>query len=135
MARADWIPVIEDREMAVILARATPMVRVGGTLWSIHLPHLRKQAFTWSPKLRNRIDEDLIEVLDLIQTYHSWAYYGFFKPSVAEVLAQIPKELRKQVVGFTCDGPRTASDLNMYSEALNAGYHVAATTLYKAAGT
>jgi hypothetical protein len=66
-----------------------------------------------------------------ITTHHSWGHYSLFKPSIAEVLAQIPAEHLNQVVAFEIVvKPETAEDLNKDLEALNAGYHVATTRLY-----
>lgn len=57
-------------------------------------------------------------------------YYGIFKPSIAEVLAQIPEELIEQTVAFETIGPADADALNKERDALNAGFHVATTRLY-----
>lgn len=67
-----------------------------------------------------------------IRTLHSYGYYGFFKPSVAEVIAQATDEELDGVVGFATIGPSTAEDLNKEREALNAGVHVAETILFYA---
>jgi hypothetical protein len=57
-----------------------------------------------------------------------------FKPSIAEVLAQIPEEHLEQVLAFEIvDSPNNVDDLNAEREALNAGYHIATTRLYKRA--
>jgi hypothetical protein len=66
-----------------------------------------------------------------IRTHHTYGYYGFFKPAIAEVLAQIPEDILEQVVAFEIiKWPQDADDLNKELEALNAGYHVAITRLY-----
>lgn len=65
-----------------------------------------------------------------IRTLHSYGYHGFFKPSVAEVLAQATDEQLSDVVAFETLGPETVSDLNKHREELNEGFHVAETILY-----
>ena len=86
-------------------------------------------AFTWSPKPTKRA-RGLKQVVD-ITTYHTWGYYGCFKPSIAEVLAQIPDEYVYEVNAFEIvDSPKTSADLCRYPEELNEGYHVATTRLY-----
>ena len=65
-----------------------------------------------------------------IRTLHTYAYYGFFKPSIAEVLAQIPSHLVDSVIAFETKGPGDADDLNDDRSALNAGFHAATTILY-----
>lgn len=92
------------------------------------------QAFSWSPVAAEPAPG--LVPYATIKTLHRYAYYGFFKPSIAEVLSQIPAELVGRAVGFTCDGPETSDDLNAELIALDAGFQVATTTLYeRAAGT
>lgn len=86
-------------------------------------------AYMWTPKPAGKATS--LKPLCEITTYHTYAYYGFFKPTIAEVLAQIPAEHLDKVVAFEIvGGPETADDLNREPEALNAGYHVATTRLY-----
>ena len=87
------------------------------------------QAYTWDPKSAESAEN--LEPLCTITTYHSWGYYMFFKPTISEVLAQIPAEHLDKVVAFEIiESPQSADDLNREKEALNAGYHVATTQLY-----
>jgi len=57
-------------------------------------------------------------------------YAGSFKPTVREVISQIPAEVRDEVVAFLVDGTNTVDDTNREREARDAGLHVAKTTLY-----
>ncbi|MBT7902810.1 hypothetical protein HN587_03030 [Candidatus Woesearchaeota archaeon] len=41
-----------------------------------------------------------LEVLKIIETNHSFVYYGFFNPFVGDVVSQIPKNLTGKVVAF-----------------------------------
>ena len=128
-----WIPEVPDVQIRELSRRIKPVIQFHGPKksglrfigavdpWSV--------AFTWSPEPRKRA-YDLKPLCD-ITTYHSYAYHGFFKPSIAEVLAQIPAEYLGGVVAFEIvEHPETADDLNREKEALNAGYHVATTRLY-----
>jgi len=100
-----------------------------GMAYYIEDPNLFDVAYTWEPKPTTRAT-GLRPVRDII-TYHAWGYYALFKPSIAEVLAQIPAELCEQVVAFEIvDSPKTTDDLHREQEALDAGYHVATTRLY-----
>jgi len=66
-----------------------------------------------------------------IATYHPYGYYGSFKPSVAQVILQIPPEYHDKVVAFEIvKHPETADDLAPESEIFNSGYLVATTRLY-----
>jgi hypothetical protein len=89
-------------------------------------------SYIWDPKFKK--DEKLpkLEVLQDIHTFHSYGFYGLFKPSIGEVVAQIPDELFHDVYGFEIIGqPESSEDLNKYIHYVNAGYHVAVTRLYK----
>jgi len=102
----------------------------------VHLVHMEpvdpyRTAFTWDPKPTTPATD--IRPFETIKTLHRYAYYGFFKPSIAEVLSQIPAELQDRTVAFTTSGPSNADDLNDEPLALDAGFHVAETTLYERA--
>jgi hypothetical protein len=60
------------------------------------------QSFPWGAR-PNKVADDLVEV-GRIWTLHGYGYYGFFKPSVAEVLRQIPADLLPQVDFFLVRG-------------------------------
>lgn len=93
---------------------------------------LRKTAFMWEPKLEGEAI-NLVPYRTII-TLHRWAYYGFFKPSIEEVLSQISEDdIDAGVIAFETNGPETAQDLNNHKDALDAGFHVAETILYKKA--
>ncbi len=86
-------------------------------------------AYAWDPKPSDKAT-GLKHLCD-IRTYHTYGYYGSFKPSIAEVLAQIPAEHLDIVVAFEIvDSPKDVNDLNREREAMDAGYHVATTRLY-----
>jgi hypothetical protein len=86
-------------------------------------------AYTWDSKSADEAT-DLKPLCD-ITTHHTYDYKLFFKPSIAEVLAQIPAEHLDKVVAFEIVGsPKTIGDLDREQEALNMGYHVATTRLY-----
>lgn len=129
------IPEISDAKLAILLRRLTPLVEYAGALWTIKLPDPRRVAFTWNPI---RIDRALdLEETVWIRTLHRYGAPSFFKPSIAEVLAQIPSALvnwpgdLSSLAAFSVKGPDTQADLMKNSDALNAGFHVATTTLYR----
>lgn len=65
-----------------------------------------------------------------INTYHTYGHPAMFKPSIAEVLAQIPDDLLGSVSAFEVSGPGHVDDINREREARDAGFHVAETILY-----
>ena len=91
---------------------------------------LHSVAYTWNPVKADKAEN--LEVLGQIITYHSWGHPMYFKPSVAEVLAQIPENFLDKVTAFEIVGsPEDADDLNRYTEITNAGFHMAITQLYR----
>lgn len=123
------IPKISNDRLAELAARIKPVVRNrNGALAYIKPCDLRHEAFTWDAKTTRKA-KNLVKHAT-IRTLHTYGYYGMFKPSVAEVLAQIPVELIEQTVAFETVGPADADALNKESAALNAGFHVATTRLY-----
>lgn len=91
------------------------------------IAYLRNTAFLWDPK-KGKPAKGL-QIITTIKTYHSWAYYGFFKPDIAETLAQIPSELLNRVCAFEI----TNADLSGDQKAFDTGYHTATTVLYELA--
>lgn len=128
-----WIPDVPKHRIREMAKRIKPVVTFNGPKKSG--PHFIKPvdlfeiAYTWDPKPAGKAVG--LEPLCDITTYHSWAYAGFFKPTIAEVLAQIPAEHINKAVAFEIvDRPRTCADMNKEHEALNTSYHVATTRLY-----
>ena len=68
-----------------------PVISFGKERYYIKKVDPEKIAFTWDPKKTKRARK--LKPLKDITTYHTYGYYGMFKPSIAEVLAQIPEEL------------------------------------------
>jgi hypothetical protein len=125
------IPTKTDDELKALVAKTQPLVRrrdhLGDHLCMIRLPDLRGCAFPWDPKFIES-PGGLVEVARAT-TLHRYGYHGFFKPSIAEVLCQMPEGLDADF--FEVVGPEMADDLNKELPALNAGFHVATTIFYK----
>lgn len=124
------IPEISDARLTELLQNIKPLIRVNPTgLHYIELCDPRKVAFTWDPTPTTSADG--LEPICTIRTLHTYGFYGFFKPSIAEVLAQIPEVLLAETVAFETRGPHDCDDLGKEQAALNAGFHVAQTTLFR----
>ncbi len=139
-AGKSWIPEVPKQRILELAERIKPVVRFArgekelfrspeGYPFYIKPVDPFEIAYMWSPEPTDRATG--LKPLCDITTYHTWAYYGLFKPSIAEVLAQIPAEHLDKVVAFEIVAhPETADDLNAEREATDAGYHVATTRLY-----
>lgn len=73
------------------LKSISPLVRgEDGLLYTIVIPELFKTAFTMGPELSEKVDANSLSLISCFHTYHTCGYHMFFKPTIAEVLAQIP---------------------------------------------
>jgi hypothetical protein len=129
---------IDDATLDRLSARIKPLIPNkddDGHLYYIEPTGRRSIAYTWDPKPTEKAEG--LEPLTTIRTLHTFSYHGFFKPSIAEVLAavqRLPAEFQDKVVAFHLTGPGYADDLNHEKEALDAGFQVAYATLYTKAG-
>jgi hypothetical protein len=91
------IPEISDELVAEMQRTLTPVMYKGNRLGSggsfreivTEGVDPRGVAFTWDPKLGRKINltwngSNMTRIL----TYHTWGYYGLFKPSLAECFAR-----------------------------------------------
>ena len=122
------IPEISDEALRQRADKIKALVHQDGALHFIQEPNLRETAFMWDPILTDKAPK--MREVARITTYHTFGHPALFKPSIAEVLAQIPEDVVDKVSAFKVLGPDDVDDLNNENEALNAGYHVAVTILY-----
>lgn len=135
------IPHVSDEELEKRYAKVKPLVvhdpdstandDTWGSLWTIEKPNFRAVSYIWDPKRLKQAGK--VKAVTTIQTYHSYGAPVLFKPSVAEVLSQIPEKYFDGSVDafYISKAPQSADDLNKYKAALDEGYHVAAVTLVK----
>lgn len=105
--REAFVPEITDERLAELDARFTPLVWRDGKLFKIERPDLRRTAFTWDPKTTEEVT-DFQEVRQTT-TDHYCGYHAFFKPSIAEVLAQVPDDLPEEANAYVLQG-----DISVY---------------------
>lgn len=105
-----------------------PLVRKDGKLWRVKKCR-GDEAFPFGG-ITTEVDITHLQPVAQFKTLHEFAYYGFFKPTSDEVHRCIPTHLSPQLAFFETEGPDTVDDLNREQVALDAGYHVALTTLY-----
>lgn len=85
------VPEITDARLTELLSRFTPLYRAAAhePVQRIVTVDPRKFAFTWADRLPDEVE---FEFVGHSSTDHLCGYHAFFKPSVAEVLAQLPEE-------------------------------------------
>ena len=137
MERNFEIPQMSIDDIAKLYANIKPIVKDGKTptyLRELTKHELTHTAYTWLNQpsdYAEPVDFSKLSVLADVKMLHAWAYYGFFKPDVSEVIKQIPKEYLEKVVAFEIiDG---AIGMNtVFNKELNAGFHVSIVRLYQA---
>lgn len=134
MERKFEIPRMSNEEIARWYANIRSIVRYDTYLRELSPKELTDVAYTWLKKptdYADKVDFTRLSVLEDRKMLHGYGYYGYFKPSVGEVIRQIPKEYLERVVAFEiiC-GPLGMN--SVFNDELNAGYHVSIVRLYQA---
>jgi len=89
---------------------------------------LKGIAYLWDKKLGRVLDEDRLRFVGETHTLHTWAFYGFFKPTIAEVLTCIGRF--RACKYYELIGPEDADDLNEQQFFVNNGFHLAKVKMY-----
>ena len=118
------IPEISNKRLEELCKRIKPVVdnsrrHDDPELWYIRKVDPRHVAFTWSPKPTKKAEG--LKKYKEIMTLHSYGAPVYFKPSIAEVLAQIPKNDLDKIVAFETKHLGFSKDNE---------YHAARTILY-----
>lgn len=137
------IPTISDEELLRRYERIRPIChlddgRISG-FRNYTLEELRHRAYTWD--FDDVINGPIYEYDELAPTIYSdfgclftYGHPGLFKPTVAEVLAQIDMSLYSFSAAFEIiDRPQTVDDFYrtpLHKVVFEAGYHVATVRLY-----
>jgi len=106
----------------------------GNSLVALPEDHM-KTAYTWEAEKRKvrDVDRGNLMKVDSFITFHTFGYVLFFKPSVAEVLSQLPGSL------FENESKRYLIETEMLTDYAPAShiydtYHMAVTTVYEDPG-
>ena len=98
---AAFVPDITEEALQALVKRFTPLFRdEEGVIWKMKIPHLRTSAYTWDPVLTEKVE---FEIVAEEQTDHYANFIGYFKPSIAEVMSQIPTDLPEECNAFYTD--------------------------------
>ena len=124
-----FVPEITEERLNILIKKIVPVVKEDNKLYFIEIPDLRKIAYTWDYKITEECNN--LKEISRIKTHHYCGYYGLFKPSIAEVLSQIPEDLINKVVAFeiisdVCSG--TDDEIKIFNEGNG---HLATAILYE----
>ena len=134
MERKFEIPQMSNEKIAHWYETINPIVKHNTYLRELSADELTGTAYTWLNEpsdYADKVDFSKLSVLEDRKMLHGCGYYGFFKPSVGEVIRQIPKEYLEKVVAFEIIDGAIAMNSTFNAE-LNAGFHVSIVRLYQA---
>ena len=123
------LPQLSDEELWERYKHIKPVAKKDNLFYHLkvyNIEMLRHQSFIWNGKdeLREQINPKDIEELDDFSCYHTYGYYGLFKPTIAEVLQQFPDELLDEANAFyMLKYPESMQDLKEQEDIFNLGCH------------
>lgn len=137
MKRIFVIPEMSNEEIAGWYKSIRPIVGNGMYyLRELSKKELTSIAYTWLKEPGDytyKVDYTKLSILEDRKMLHKYDWFESFKPTVGEVIRQIPKDYlyHKKVVAFQIlDGP-VAMETTFRNE-LDAGFHVSIVRLYQA---
>lgn len=93
------IPDVPAARILELNKKLRPYVRRDALYEIVESTDLWGESYHWDPKLRWFKQTGLVQIGHFV-SYHTYGYQGFFKPTVAEVLAQFPPELVEKACGY-----------------------------------
>ncbi len=137
MKRVFVIPQMMDEEISGWSKSIRPIVGDGiYYLRELSKKELTSIAYTWLKEPWDytcKVDYTKLSILEDRKMLHKYDWFESFKPTVGEVICQIPNDylyLKKVIAFQILDGP-IAMDTTFIRE-LNAGFHVSIVHLYQA---
>lgn len=139
MKRKIKIPEMDRKDIVKWYATIKPIVRENGKFMYLRKLKDKEVLNAHYTELRQvedyagRVDFSLLSVLADVKMLHGFSRDSFFRPSVGEVISQIPKDMLEKVVAFEIIyAPTTSDDFNIFKREFEAGFHVSVVRLYQA---
>ena len=129
------IPEIDDERLRELYRFLRPIVTIDEIKYLLKeytLEQLRNQSFIWNRNEDKRevVDQNKLETVEDFICLNKWGHYSMFKPTIAEVLSQVPVRTIREADAFEIIGePETSKDL--YKEAMEQGFHLSKVRSYK----
>lgn len=134
------IPWLRTEEIVERYSRIKPVVKKKGKLYwlrKFNEEELFCTSFLWKDETKKPVRAgELVPIPESeFKCLHKYGFYGFFKPTVAEVLTQISSDVVDSVAAFEIiDYPEQMSDFykdEFTTEAFESGFQVSVVRLYK----
>lgn len=124
------LELLDDESLKSLNDRIIPIIEDNGKKYTCHkkysLEQIRKESYIWdTDDFTKEVDRSKLKILTHVKMLHGYGYPGFFKPSVAEILSQIPKEYIKDTVAF-----EIIDTYPMSGDEFDDGYHTSSVRLY-----
>ena len=130
------IPNISKKYLRKYAKRIRPIVEVEGTKYYLRkfsMEELTSISYLWEVEENKKKPADMRMYIphNEMQCIHSYGYYGIFKPCIAEIIAQIPKEDIDFVDAFEIvEYPKMIEDTYLSSIIFDNGFHISTVRLY-----
>lgn len=133
------IPYISDNELMRRYLKTKPIAEFHGVKYWLRdysLRELKTSSYIWYvvDDRREPVGNDLSNCTYRdIECLHTYGFPGFFKPTISEILAQIPEDIFEHycIDAFEIiDWPVYSTDFDKHREAFNAGFHTSTVRLY-----
>lgn len=127
------IPDISDKELKIRYSKVKPLVEIDEVTYTLKrftFTALSNRSYLWNKHedKRNIVHKEELEKIEDFICLHTCGYCGLFKPSIAEVLAQLPEKSVKEANYFEIiEQPETIDDVYRYTTQ----YHVSLVRTYK----
>lgn len=128
---------LEKDQLQKLYETIKPTLRINGKLYflramsSYELSHITFWDFK-RQDLSKAVAEEEVEEVTTIEMLHEYDFYARFVPSVAEILSQIPEDLRDSVCAFEIAWyPQSLGDLLDQKAAIDKHFHMSKVRLYK----
>lgn len=128
---------LDKDKLVEMYERIKPIVTIDDVSYELRpftSEELCDQSYIWNrhEDKRDIVDKSDLDTVEDFICFHAYGYYGLFKPSINEVLSQLPEKSIKEANYFEIiESPETRSDVFRYKDVLNAGFHASVVRTYK----
>lgn len=124
------LELLDDESLKPLNDRIIPIIEKDGKKYTCQKKHslkqIREESYIWnSDDFTKKVDVSKFRILTHVKMLHGHGYYSLFKPSIAEILSQIPKAYIKDTVAF-----EIIDTYPMSGDEFDDGYHTSSVRLY-----